>query len=92
MGTFRDYVMLRMYKTGSWQHEIQASIEWLQYLRGIAALMVVSLPARHYFGDVSNWTIFGSTGIDIFFVISGFIMAHSTKGISLTVARIIGRP
>jgi exopolysaccharide production protein ExoZ len=55
------------------------SIDGLQYLRGIAALMVVFFHARSYFGDVPEWTRVGSRGVDIFFVISGFIMAYSTR-------------
>jgi exopolysaccharide production protein ExoZ len=49
----------------------------IQYLRGVAALMVVWHHAFNYFGGPpSN---FGATGVDIFFVVSGFIMAHSTR-------------
>lgn len=55
-----------------------STIEGIQYLRGIAAMMVVFHHVRHVFGDVSGWTTFGSTGVDIFFVISGFIMAYMT--------------
>ena len=55
------------------------SIEGLQYLRGIAALMVVFYHSRSYFGDVPDWTRIGSRGVDIFFVISGFIMAYATR-------------
>jgi exopolysaccharide production protein ExoZ len=51
----------------------------LQYLRAAAALMVVVHHARHFFGDVTSWSIFGSTGVDIFFIISGFIMVHATR-------------
>ena len=56
------------------------TIDGVQYLRAIAALMVVAHHARHYFGDVPGWTNFGSRGVDIFFVVSGFIMVHSTQG------------
>lgn len=55
-----------------------STIEGIQYLRGIAAMMVVFHHVRHVFGDVSGWTTFGGTGVDIFFVISGFIMAYMT--------------
>jgi exopolysaccharide production protein ExoZ len=55
-----------------------STIEGIQYLRGIAAMMVVFHHVRHVFGDVSGWTNFGETGVDIFFVISGFIMAYMT--------------
>ncbi|WP_413436918.1 acyltransferase family protein [Sulfuriferula sp. GW1] len=56
----------------------RTTIEGIQYLRGIAAMMVVFHHVRHVFGDVSGWTTFGSTGVDIFFVISGFIMVYMT--------------
>ncbi len=52
------------------------TIEGIQYLRGIAAMMVVFHHVRYVFGDAVGWTTFGATGVDIFFVISGFIMAY----------------
>jgi exopolysaccharide production protein ExoZ len=61
------------------------SIKGLQYLRGIAALMVVFhhgrefLPSADSFLRSTSWTAGGSRGVDIFFVISGFVMAHSTR-------------
>jgi exopolysaccharide production protein ExoZ len=55
-------------------------IDGIQYLRAIAALMVVAHHARHYFPQGDAWSGLGSRGVDIFFVISGFIMAHSTRG------------
>ena len=55
------------------------SIDGLQYLRGIAALMVVFFHARSYFVDVASWTGIGARGVDIFFVTSGFVMAYTTK-------------
>lgn len=57
------------------------TIDGIQYLRGIAALMVVCHHARHYFGDVPGWSGFGALGVDIFFVISGFIMAYTTRSV-----------
>ena len=57
------------------------SIVGLQYLRGVAALMVVFFHSRSYFTDFAVWTGLGARGVDIFFVISGFIMAHSTRHI-----------
>jgi exopolysaccharide production protein ExoZ len=59
--------------------ESNKSINGLQYLRGIAALMVVFHHSLNYFDDVANWTDIGARGVNIFFVISGFIMAYTTK-------------
>lgn len=56
------------------------SFDGIQYLRAIAALMVVAHHARHFFGEVATWSTFGSHGVAIFFVISGFIMVHATRG------------
>lgn len=63
-------------------------LKGLQYLRGIAALMVVLLHARisvnHYLVAISerkflfpesHWAAFGRFGVDIFFVISGFVIS-----------------
>ena len=63
---------------------VEQPIEGIQYLRGIAALMVVFHHARWYFPDAHfsafyGWDQVGSRGVDIFFVISGFVMAHSTR-------------
>lgn len=55
------------------------NIVGVQYLRGIAALMVVGVHTANVLPSVEPWTAFGYTGVDIFFVISGFIMAHSTR-------------
>jgi exopolysaccharide production protein ExoZ len=52
----------------------------IQYLRAIAALMVVFHHARNYFrGHHLDFTSVGASGVDIFFVISGFVMAYSTQ-------------
>jgi exopolysaccharide production protein ExoZ len=54
----------------------------LQYLRAIAALMVVWFHARNQ----ADWlklqfpSDFGEGGVDLFFVISGFIMVYTTHG------------
>jgi exopolysaccharide production protein ExoZ len=64
----------------------------VQYLRGIAALMVV------FFHIASNSGLFNdpmlqerskflNAGVDIFFVISGFIMWHTTRGRNVTSLR-----
>lgn len=64
------------------------SIDGLQYLRGIAALMVVLFHARSYFTDLPAWTGVGARGVDIFFVISGFIMAYTTREIGRDVSAV----
>ena len=48
----------------------------IQYLRGIAAMMVVWHHSVDILGAGSG---FGASGVDLFFVISGFIMVASTE-------------
>lgn len=52
----------------------------IQYLRGVAALLVVSVHSieqQSWLKDMFPFT-FGHSGVDLFFVISGFIMVYST--------------
>jgi exopolysaccharide production protein ExoZ len=54
----------------------------IQYLRGVAALMVVWHHAAGQVRGMSSlvpWS-FGTSGVDLFFVISGFIMVVTTAG------------
>lgn len=56
-------------------------IQEIQYLRGIAALMVVALhtvPQIRRMGYAGPDPVALSHGVDLFFVISGFIMTHVT--------------
>ena len=54
------------------------NIEGLQILRAVAALMVVFHHARYSVLGSDGWPTFGETGVDIFFVISGFVMSFTT--------------
>lgn len=54
----------------------------VQYLRGIAALMVLlehtaAKSAQYSTNVLSGWHI-GGAGVDLFFLVSGFIMCHTT--------------
>jgi len=52
----------------------------IQYLRAIAALMVVLYHTQLYYkGHGLKLISAGAAGVDIFFVISGFVMAYSTR-------------
>lgn len=57
----------------------QDTIVGIHLLRAIAAFMVVSLHARLSVPGSESWPAFGYAGVDIFFVISGFVMAHTTR-------------
>ena len=63
----------------------RASIDVVQALRGIAALAVVLWHASRYlgpYGSGAGAVVFGpgaGMGVDLFFMISGFIMFHTTR-------------
>ena len=61
-------------------HSMSQKNEWLQVLRAIAALMVVlfhasqywqAIPALHPAREMAHW---GFAGVDIFFVLSGYVV------------------
>ncbi|MFC0170496.1 acyltransferase family protein [Pseudoduganella danionis] len=64
----------------------QHRLEWIQALRAIACLGVVFTHARYFLLDTPEWPVaehwltVGAAGVDLFFVISGFIMAYTTMG------------
>jgi exopolysaccharide production protein ExoZ len=78
--------------SGASMSNLQKEIIGLQYLRGIAALGVVLDHAsamasqKKYFGDVFwNGNLFGGAiGVDLFFLLSGFIIATVSLNADLT--------
>lgn len=54
---------------------VKTEIDGIQVLRFVAATMVV---VHHATQATTNWLSFGAAGVDVFFVISGFIMAYTT--------------
>ena len=65
--------------------EISSEIRMVQALRAAACLLVVAFHAVIYRpGAVRAWPN-GATGVDLFFVISGYVMVVSSR-------RLIGRP
>jgi peptidoglycan/LPS O-acetylase OafA/YrhL len=62
-----------------------APLEFVQALRGIAALLVVLWHASIYLGPYGTgiggalFVSGGSMGVDLFFLLSGFIMVHTTR-------------
>lgn len=65
----------------------------IQYLRGVAALMVVWFHSVGQIPAVSAMfpATFGNSGVDLFFVISGFIMVVTTSGPGVTAREFIRR-
>lgn len=61
-------------------------LDWVQALRAIACLGVVFTHARYFLLDTpewpaaEHWLTVGAGGVDLFFVISGFIMTYTTMG------------
>jgi peptidoglycan/LPS O-acetylase OafA/YrhL len=62
------------------------SLNWVQLLRGVAALLVVLTHARYALQNTASYPIVdqmlapGALGVDLFFIISGFIMCYATAG------------
>ena len=71
----------------------------IQFLRGVAAILVVlthSLFASFAYGNDNSYLMnyydfgkFGAVGVDIFFVISGFIMAFVTRFDNVTLKKFV---
>jgi len=68
----------------------------IQYLRGIASFLVLlqhtATKGAQYANDPLSWFTVGGIGVDIFFLISGFIMCHATAqtaGLPGTVPRFL---
>lgn len=63
----------------------ERTLDFVQALRGIAALIVVVYHGARFISPYFEgwgWRLFGSggsMGVDLFFVISGFIMAYTTR-------------
>ncbi|MES2741615.1 MAG: acyltransferase [Pseudomonadota bacterium] len=59
-------------------------LDWLQGLRGLAALLVVLTHGRYFLTGTPGQALGeallrpGAAGVDLFFLISGFIMVHAT--------------
>lgn len=74
-----------MQQVAASQHA-QHRLEWIQALRAIACMGVVFTHARYFLLDTPQWPVaehwltLGAAGVDLFFVISGFIMAYTTMG------------
>lgn len=58
-------------------------VEGIHYLRAIAAILVVIFHLKLSLPEAAFSFTFGYAGVDIFFVISGFVMAHSTRNLHL---------
>lgn len=64
------------------------NIESIQIMRGLAAILVVllhiSIKGGQYGNGALNGFLIGGSGVDLFFIISGYIMCFSTFGRNLT--------
>ena len=73
----------------------EKKLMWLQALRGVAALMVVFFHTAAYWewapllGAHAPWMRAGFSGVDVFFVISGFVVYRSAK-VSIPVHGVVG--
>ena len=64
---------------------MRRQLDFIQALRGIAALAIVIYHARWYLADTQYWEqiqrygVSLGAGVDLFFIISGFIMVYATQ-------------
>lgn len=62
----------------------EKNLDWIQLLRGVAAVLVVLTHGRYQLLNTPSWPLAeqllmpGALGVDLFFLISGFIMYYST--------------
>jgi len=72
---------------------MKSEISSIQYLRSLAVLMVVWVHAKEQFHwlDTLFTSNLGVAGVDLFFVISGFIMVYTTHNRNITPARFFWR-
>lgn len=65
----------------------------IQYLRALAAAMVllhhVAWKGAQHGSDPLAWFTFGGAGVDLFFIISGYIMCEATDGRTVDVPRFL---
>ena len=73
----------------------EKNLDWIQLLRGVAALLVVLVHARYAllntdsFPLAQQWFVPGAMGVDLFFLISGFIMCYSTANADGSVSSVM---
>lgn len=58
-------------------------VEGIHFLRAIAAVLVVIFHLKLSLPEAYFSFTFGYAGVDIFFIISGFVMAHTTRDLAL---------
>ncbi|MCY0916482.1 acyltransferase family protein [Massilia antarctica] len=64
---------------------VNQKLDWIQAPRGIAVMAVMLSHARYFFLSTPEWGVFdswlgpGAMGVDLFFIISGFIMVYTTQ-------------
>jgi peptidoglycan/LPS O-acetylase OafA/YrhL len=54
-------------------------LHFIDFLRGVAILLVLMIHTSQFYTQISNFGKYGHLGVQIFFILSGFVLPLSMK-------------